>query len=183
MSAGSPVTRDKAYDIEVFGDSATPIFDLSTAAGAVADLVFTDLFHPVRLNRVVDQGARDPAQPGLSRLLSRTFEVVFPERSEGGVRGLIRRREQSRLVARLAVTLQDPRLSPEAGAEVRASLTALAHRLERTKPADPADRAQAETLAALLSDPARLKALAERETARPSTPPPGMPIGSGSDSL
>gem|GEM_PF-5914780 len=66
---------------------------------------------------------------------------------------------------------------------MHASLTALAHRLERAKPTDPADRAQAETLAALLSDPARLKALAERETARPSTPPPGMPIGSGSDPL
>ena len=183
LSTGSPVTRDKAYDIEVFGDSATPVFDLATASGAVADLIFSDLFHPVRLNRVVDQGARDPAQLGLSRLLNRTFDAVFPERSDGGVRGLIRRREQSRLVARLAVSLQDPRLSPEAAAEVRAALTALGHRLERAKPADAADRAQAETLAAILSDPAKLKALTERETARPSTPPPGMPIGSGSDPL
>jgi len=183
LSAGDPVTRDKAYDIEVFGDAATPVFDISTAAGAVADLVFSDLFHPVRLNRVVDQAARDPAQLGLSRLLSRTFDVVFPERSEGGVRGLIRRREQSRLVARLAVILQDPRMSAEAGAEIRSALFALGHRLERAKPADAADRAQGETLAAILTDPARLKALAERETARPSTPPPGMPIGSGADLL
>ncbi|HWA60609.1 MAG TPA: zinc-dependent metalloprotease [Caulobacteraceae bacterium] len=183
LSAGEPSERDKAYDIEVFGKSQTPLFDLSTAVEAAADITFQDLLDPARLSRVQDMGSRDPAQLGLAELLGRTIDAAFPARSSGGHEGLIRRRVQSRLVVQLARDLQNQSLSPAAAAQVRAALQDLGKRLRADHPAAPADQAQARALADLLTDPSpdRLKALAEADKARHVAPPPGMPIGQADD--
>ncbi|WP_249138071.1 zinc-dependent metalloprotease [Phenylobacterium montanum] len=173
LSAGEPIDRDKAFDVEVFGSSQTPVFDLATAAEAAADITWGDLLNPSRLNRVADQGGRDPGQLGLAELLGQSITAAFPGAPDSGSRAVIRRRVQARLVARLAIDLQDKTLSPTAAAEIRAALTDLGHRLEGGKSAD------ARWFAAMLLDPApaRLKALAEADMARKVEPPPGMPIG------
>jgi hypothetical protein len=178
LSAGGYSDRDKAYDIEVFGKSQTPVFDLSTAVEAAADITFADLLNVQRLNRVEDMGARDPAQLGLPELLARTTAAVFPAQADAGRAALIRRRVQARLLTQLARALQDGGLSPAAAADIHASLDALASRLK-------GGDAQARAFAALLFDPSpdRLKALAEADKARHVAPPPGMPIGGEDDWL
>lgn len=183
LSAGEPMTRDKAFDIEVFGASRTPVFDLSTAAAAAADITLGDLLNPARLNRVADQGARDKGQLGLGELLNQTFAAAFPTASDGGARGLTRRAVQARLVAKLAADLRDPSLSPGAAAQIRAGLADLGKRLDGAKGLDGADLAQAHALAAVLLDGSgqKLKALAETDQAHHPEPPPGMPIGGGED--
>lgn len=77
---------------EVFGKSETPVFDLSTAAQAAADITFGDLLNVARLNRVADMGARDPGQLSLAELLTKTTAAVFPAREGDGRTALIRRR-------------------------------------------------------------------------------------------
>jgi hypothetical protein len=184
LSAGEPSDRDKAFDIEVFGDSQTPVFDLSTAVEAAADITLGDLLNPARLNRVEDQGARDPTQLGLPALLDHSLAAVFPAKAAaGGSAGLVRRRVQARLITLLAEDLQDPALSPGAAAQIRIALTELGHHLEGAHFPDRADAAQAKAFAALLLDPApaRLKALADRDRARGVSPPPGMPIGGAAE--
>lgn len=176
LSAGGYSDRDKAYDIEVFGKSQTPVFDLSTAVEAAADITFSDLFNVQRLNRVEDMGARDPAQLALPELMTRAIAAAFPAQAETGHTALIRKRVQARLVVQLAKALQDNALSPAAAADIRASLDGLAGRLKNGD-------AQARAFAAILSDPDRLKALADADKARHVSPPPGMPIGGEDDWL
>ncbi len=176
LSAGGFSDRDKAYDIEVFGKSQTPVFDLSTAAEAAADITFGDLLDVQRLNRVADMGARDPTQLGLAELLKRTTDAVFSSKDGEGRAALVRRRVQARLIVQLAKDLQDGALSPAATADIRASLDDLGRRL---KSAPGPGGAQARAFATLLTDPSpdRLKALADNDRARHVAPPPGMPIG------
>ncbi len=151
--------------------------DPATAAAAAADITWGDLLNPARLNRVADQGGREAGQLTLAELLSQSTATAFPASVDAGSHAVIRRRVQARLIARLAIDLQDKSLSPAAAAEIRAALTDLGHRLDGGKSAD------ARYFAALLLDPAptRLKALAEADTARKVEPPPGMPIGGGED--
>ncbi|MGA0602303.1 zinc-dependent metalloprotease [Caulobacter sp. KR2-114] len=174
LSAGGYSDRDKAWDIEVFGKSETPVFDLSTAVEAAADITFGDLFDVQRLNRVEDLGARDTSQLALGELIRKTTDAAFPARKATGREALIRHRVQARLIVWLARDLQDGALSPAAAADIRAGLDELGRRLKGA--AGPAG-AQARDFAAILADPARLKALAEADKARHVSPPPGMPIG------
>ncbi len=180
LSAGGFSDRDKAYDIEVFGKSETPVFDLSTAAEAAADITFGDLLNVQRLNRVADMGARDPTQLGLAELLKRTTDTVFPTKDGEGRAALIGRRVQARLIVQLARNLQDGALSPAAAADIHASLDDLGRRL---KSAPGPGGAQARQFAAILTDPSpdRLKALVDNDRARHVAPPPGMPIGAGAE--
>jgi hypothetical protein len=170
LSAGGFSDRDKGYDIEVFGKSETPVFDLSTAVEAAADITFGDLFDVQRLNRVEDLGSRDAGQLGLPELMKRTTDAVFPAKEGTRREGLIRRRVQARLLVQLGKALSDGGLSPAANADIRSTLADLGRRLKTQGDRTP-------TFSDLLSDPERLKALAEADKTRHVAPPPGMPIG------
>jgi hypothetical protein len=169
---------DKAYDVEVFGDPADPVFDLPGAADVAADLTLSALLHPARLNRVVDQGARDPGQLNLRELLSTTVAAVFNVPPAGHAAEL-QRRIRMRLVVDLARAMEDKRLSPTAAAEIRATLTVLGQKLQAAQTADPADLAQDRYIAAILLDQTRdaLAKLVEAQKAKAISAPPGMPIG------
>ncbi len=169
---------DKAYDVEVFGDPADPVFDLPGAADVAADLTLSALLHPARLNRVVDQGARDPSQLSLRELLNATVAAVFNVPPAGHAAEL-QRRIRMRLVIDLARTMEDKRLSPTAAADIKATLTALGQKLQAAQTADPADLAQDRYIAAILLDQTRdaLAKLVEAQKAKTVTAPPGMPIG------
>jgi hypothetical protein len=171
---------DKAYDVEVFGDPADPVFDLPGAADVAADLTLSALLHPARLNRVVDQGARDPGQLTLNELLSTTVAAVFTDPpAPGGHAAELRRRIRMRLVIDLARVLEDKRLSPTAAAEIKATLTRLGQNLQAARSADPADLAQDRYIAAILLDQTRdaLAKLVETSKVKAIQAPPGMPIG------
>ncbi len=169
---------DKAYDVEVFGDPADPVFDVPGAADVAADLTLSALLHPARLNRVADQGARDPGQLSLSELLNTTVATVFAVPPAGHAAEL-QRRIRMRLVIDLARAMEDKRLSPTAASEIRATLTALGRKLEAIKTGDPANLAQDSYLAAILLDQTRdaLPKLVEAQKAKAVAAPPGMPIG------
>jgi hypothetical protein len=169
---------DKAYDVEVFGDPADPVFDLPGAADVAADLTLGALLHPARLNRVADQGARDPGELSLSELLNTTVAAVFTAPPTGHAAELARR-IRMRLVIDLARAMEDKRLSPTAAAEIRATLTALGHRLLAVKTGDASNLAQDRYIAAILLDQTRdaLTKLVEAQKTRTMAAPPGMPIG------
>jgi hypothetical protein len=169
---------DKAYDVEVFGDPADPVFDLPGAADVAADLTLSALLHPARLNRVADQGARDPGQLSLSELLNATVASVFAGPPVGRAAELSRR-IRMRLVIDLARAMENKHLSPTPAAEIRATLTTLGAKLQAIKTGDPANLAQDSYLAAILLDQTRdaLPKLVEAQKAKAVAAPPGMPIG------
>lgn len=156
------------------------MFDLPGAADVAADLTLSALLHPAQLNRVVDQGARDPGQLTLSELLNTTVAAVFDARpTPGGHAAELRRRIRMRLVVDLARAMEDKRLSPTAAAEIRATLTALGQKLQAAQPASSADLDQDRYIAAILLDRTRdaLAKLVEAQKAKAAAAPPGMPIG------
>ena len=181
VQSGDP---DPQYTTELFASGEGPVFDLPTAADTAADITFTDLFAPARLNRVVDLASRDGGQLGLAEVLDRTTAQVFaPAAGETPRRAELRRRIEARLIFDLAADLDDKTLSPTAAAQIRASLVALGHRLAGAGGGSAADAAQARYFADLLLDrnEDHLRALAATSARRPVATPPGMPIGGGED--
>lgn len=174
LNAGDSQGFDKQTDVELFAGG--PVFDLNSAADVVAGQVFGDLFAPARLNRMVENKRRDPAQPGVDELLARAFAAVMPVAS--GRQGELARRVRYRLVTTLAQIQRDKSLSPTAAAQIRTALVDYGRTLSKSTAGDAADRAQARDLAAILTDPdpARLTALADAVANAPRTPP-GPPIG------
>jgi hypothetical protein len=156
------------------------VFDLPGAADVAADVTLGPLLHPARLNRVVDQGARDPGQLTLNELLATTVAAVFDAPpTPGGHAAELRRRIRMRLVIDLARAIEDKRLSPTAAAEIKATLTALGQKLQAAQPASPTDLDQDRYIAAILLDQTRdaLGKLVEAAKAKTIAAPPGMPIG------
>ena len=180
LSAGQHTERDKQYDVEVFGDARANAFRLESAVSAAADLVFGNLLHPARLNRVLDQGERDPRRLGLPELLATTTVAVFSaDRRIGAHDAAVRHVVQTRLIARLATVMNDSTLSPTAIAAVRAALREVGTHLAARRQGDPAELATNRYYSDLLLAPTdeRLKAFLEHDHQGSPPPPPGMPIG------
>ena len=179
LSAGFDGAPDKAADVEQFGRPHTPVFDLGDAADAAADITLADLLEPSRLERVAEQGSRDPSQLGLAELLNRTVDTTFPTARVSGRRAMLRRRVQLRLVVQLATLVQDKRTPPTVTAQVRSELDGLGRRLATRTGGDRADVAQAHYLSTLLLNRSQdeLAALAQKDKVRDVATPPGMPIG------
>ncbi len=182
LSAGRDGTLDHGYEIELFSDPRTPVFDIVAAARAAADITLGDLLEPSRLERVADQGARDPAALGLAELLTRTLDAVFADAPVSPRQGQIRRAVRARLVVWLAKAARDKAASPTVAADARAALDWLGRRLAQEKTGDLDDLAQARGLSEILLNHAQdeLGALIESEIRSDPRPPPGMPIGGGS---
>ena len=173
LTVSQSTTLPKQTSIELF--QAGPVFDPTVAADVVAGQVFSDLFAPARLNRLVEARRRDPSQPGVEELLSKSFAAVSVPTS--GRQAEIARRVRYRLVTTLANVQRDKALSPTAAALIRAALVDYGRGLRKVK-GDPADVAQARDLAAILldADPSRLAGLADSLKTAPRLPP-GPPIG------
>lgn len=183
LSQGLDGAPDRQYETELFGDPASPVFDIDAAAAAAADITLGDLLEPSRLRRVENQGAGDPSQLGLAELLNRTIDAAFTSAQAPGRQAALRRVVRARLTAHLAGVLQDKGASAAVTAEVRAALDRLGHQLASRGGGDPADLAQAHDLAAIILNRGRddLAALTEADKPREPPPPPGMPIGDGED--
>jgi len=190
LSAGQSSTPDKQVDIEVFGSPNSkpidleradarvrvPPFDLLTAASAAADVTLSDLLDVARLNRVMQQGALDPQELGLSELLSETLKAVFAPAQKGTHIAALRRCIQGRLLARLGAALGDDALSAAAAADVHAALTELGDRLQKQKTGDPEEVATARYYADIIGHD-KLKEFAKTLIADHPAPPIGPPIG------
>jgi hypothetical protein len=180
LSQGLDGAPDRQYDTELFNPADTPVFDIDKAAGAAADVTLGDLLEPSRLQRVSDQGAREPGQLKLGELLDQTVEAVFPARPETGRRAALRRVVQARLVIHLARAGRDAHASSAVAAEISAALDRLAARLTALKSGDQADLAQARYLAEAIQNRSydKLASLVGTDDRRGLAVPPGMPIGS-----
>ena len=183
LSQGFDGAPDRQYETELFGDPASPVFDIDAAAAAAADITLGDLLEPSRLRRVENQGAGDPGPLGLAELFEpnrrrRLRLRAGPGPSSRPAQGVVR----ARLVAHLAGVLQDKATSAAVSAEVRAALDRLGHQLA-SRGGEAADQAQAHDLAALILNRSHddLASLAETDKGREPAPPPGMPIGDGED--
>jgi hypothetical protein len=178
LSDGRDGAADRQYDTELFGDPDSPVFDVSAAAAAAADITLADLLEPTRLRRVSDQAGRDPAQLGLSELLQRTIDTAFADRPAAGRVGQLRRTVQSRLVVRLAHVLGDKASTPAVIAEVSTALDRLQARLAAAKGGEEADLAQARFLSAVIKNHAYDRLGVKEKGDTSAVPiPPGMPIG------
>ena len=175
LSAGQSQGNDKAYDIETFGQG--PVFDLPAASEVAADLVWSALFAPARLNRLIEAKRRDPAQLGLDGALDKALAAVAFDGKASGRQAELARRVRQRLVVSLAQTLNDKTLSPTAAAVIHARLADWGKGLAKAG-GDSADKAQARLLAGIVADEtgARLAALVEGGKAKVEIPP-GPPIG------
>jgi Met-zincin len=183
LSTGRDGTDDVAYRVELFGgETRTPVFDVTAAAQAAADITLGDLLEPSRLERVSDQGARDPSALSLAELLNRTLDVVFAERPVSPRQGQLRRVVRARLVVKLAVLAEDKAGPPTVTAQARAALDLLSRRLAAVKTGDVADLSQARWFQQIIDNRAQdqLAALVEADSKK-NGPPPGMPIGGGED--
>src|SRR5580704_15337701 len=102
LSTGRDGASDPQYSTELFSKPLTPVFDISAAAEAATDITLDDLLEPSRLQRVADQGARDPAALGLTELMTRTIDYVFGDTPRSGREGQLRRVVRARLVVKFA---------------------------------------------------------------------------------
>lgn len=176
LTSGQSQGGDHAYEIETFQQG--PVFDLPAAAEVAADMVWSDLFAPARLNRLTEAKRRDPAQPGVEGLLDKALAFAAFDGKAVGRQAELARRVRQRMVVSLADALADKSLSPTAAAVIRARLADWGKGLKLAATGDAADRAQARALAGVVSDEsgARLAALVEDGKAKVVTPP-GPPIG------
>jgi hypothetical protein len=181
LSAGRDGAEDKAYDIEVFGNAQSPVFDLDSAAKAAADVTLGDLLEPSRLQRVADQGAREPGQLSLGELLDSSVDAAFDARPLGGRQEALRRVVQTRLVTRLADVLADTSSSAAVKSGVRLTLDRLAARLAHRTGGDSAEQAQAAWLSGMILNPGRDELAALAAADKGFEAPPGMPIGDGGE--
>jgi hypothetical protein len=171
LNSGRSDTRDPQFETEVFGDDATPVFDLPGAADVAADITFSAILEPSRLNRVADQGARLAGGLTTGALLGETIDAVFTDRPDDPVHAAeIRRRVRARLVLDLQHAADDKRTSPTVRAEITGALGGLQDRLKAAK-ANGADKAFDRSLAGDIEHP---RSSATTESLKV---PPGMPIG------
>jgi hypothetical protein len=156
-------------DRELFRKTAYPAFDVVAAADTAADLTLGVLFHPQRLNRLVELHRRDPANPGLDEIMATTRTTVM-DFARDGRQGPIANAVRARLayaLAGLAAGDQSPAVREAASAtldRMRATLSASAQR-EDLWLADEIARLQAAPRPGLTAIPA------------PKALPPGSPIG------
>lgn len=175
LTSGQSQGTDHAYEIETFGQG--PVFDLLATAEVAADLTWSALFAPARLNRLVEAKRRDPAQLGVEGLLDKALAFAAFDGKATGRQAELARRARQRMVVNLAQALDDKGLSPTAAAVIRARLADWAKGLKAVG-GDAADRAQARALAGIVADESgrRLAALVADGRGKVVVPP-GPPIG------
>lgn len=174
LSSAQAGDIDRQSDIEIFATAGGPVFDSLVAADVGAGLVLDALTASERLNRMVDQHRRDPAQPGVGELTQRMLTAAFTPAS--GRYAEIARRVQTRTVLDLAAAARLRATSPGAASEIAQALADLAVKLKAAPGTDPSERAHRLRLAALLQDKDELKRVLADPKLKPATPP-GMPIG------
>ena len=171
--------RPFGYDTheELFPSAAGPLFDPLGVAGICADATLSQLLHPARCVRLIDQERRDPAQLSLAETFRSIRAVVFAGDSAPRatrLREVVQRVYLERIVA-LASRGDSPHLRALAEAELREILAAL----ESAGRGDVVARAHR---AAMRADIERYLEKREFEATprwQAGAMPPGSPIGCG----
>jgi hypothetical protein len=169
LSAASMGSYDRQYDIEVFTNAGGPVFDPLVAADVAASLTLDALLSPARLNRVMQQHARDAALPGLDELLGKLAAATID-----GARDDVGQRIAWRTALTLARARRDAAGIPGVAGALDDRLTAISDGL--AKKSDAWSRGLAKTI----RDKPAIEALADLPRTKLKVPP-GMPIGDAAE--
>lgn len=97
---------DPQYNRERFDIGAMPMFDQATATTIAADLVLDVLFHPARLLRLAEQGARSPDHPALDDVLAQMSARLLAVKTDRTANAAVAEIIQDRYVTHLIEAYQ-----------------------------------------------------------------------------
>jgi hypothetical protein len=160
---------------ELFANRTDPAFDALAPAEALAVLTFRALLEPARAERLVQQHALDPTQPGLEELLTTLLAATWRAPTADDCSGEIARTIDAVALVELLTLALHPATSPAVRARIDVALMALVTELARIPPTLSSGE---------LAHQAWARRLLERFFMEPSAlvlptltkPPPGAPI-------
>lgn len=156
---------------ESFKSEVGVAFDPLHAAASSADMTLGFLFHPQRVNRLVQIKALEPDNLGLEELLENITERVFESKTNSSYQKAIQQRVQQRLVMQLINAHASSRTNVTSKGLIRNQLLTIDKKLKKLKNATAAElRSQIEQY---FKDPTKFKVVT-----LPSLPD-GSPIGCG----
>jgi hypothetical protein len=165
--------RPAGYEFtrELFKKKTGLSFDELAPAEAAADMPLSFLFHPERINRLVQQ--EYAGGYGYSQMIDALVTATFKAKRRTGIEAAIQLQNEQLLLTYILATSVDEKLSFPAKASVVASVNGLKAWLENAKKS-----AEDATYKAHLD--VALERCKSPEKARPTLhaiPPPGAPIG------
>ena len=163
---------------ELFANHTAEMFDALAPAEAAAEIAFTMVLDPGRAARLVEQHARDAAQPGLDEVIERVLDATWRKAAGADYAGEVQRTVDTSALAHLIDLLAQPRSTAQTKALVAASLQNLAGWLEKAGANDAlplAQRAHYQQGARRITD--YFAAPRDYTPLRIPEPPPGQPIG------
>jgi len=166
LSSGINGRESRAFDIEVFDNAGSSVFDPLAAADAAAQLTLNPLLEPLRLTRVYDQHARDGGMMGVEELLDKLLAATV-----GQAHDAVSQRIAYRTLVTLARVADEPQTSPGVAAIIADRLDKAAAMLGKN------DDAWSKAMVRLVHSEAAMKAEIAKMRPRKSFVPGGMPIG------
>jgi hypothetical protein len=164
------------FNKELFTKRTGLAFDALSPAEALADFTLSFLFHPERLNRLVQNGVQNNSL-GLTEMISTLLNKTWNAPRQTGIKGLLQlQNEQIALTYLLSASIND-NTSYAAKAGLQKSLSDLKSFIEKTQKSTTNELYSGHLLLALerLKAPEKAKATVHKEL------PPGAPIGCGGD--
>jgi hypothetical protein len=156
--------------------SRTGGLDPLAAAAAGAAIVVEPLLDGARAARLVEQHARDAAQPAFGEVVDRLLDASFRAPRPAGLAGEVQRSVDEVVLRDLMLLAVDPATAPAARATARLKLDDVRAWAGRPAGADEAERAHRRAVAAEIDR--FVKAPEETmKTVRPTPVPPGQPLG------
>lgn len=160
------------FNKELFAKRTGLAFDALSPAESLTDYVFSFLFHPERLNRLVQYGQQSTAF-GLDDLLNTVVNKTFKAPRQTGLKGLLQlQNEQIALTYLLSASIND-NTSFATKAALRGSLSNLKSFIEKAQKSTTNQLYAGHLILALerMKTPEKAKATLHKEM------PPGAPIG------
>lgn len=164
--------RPAGYDVsrELFRKRTGLGFDALAPAETVSDFVFSFLFHPERLNRLV-QYEQQYNGLGATEMLNMIMAKTWKASKESGMKKLIQLQTEQVLLTYLLVASVDENLSYPTRAVVLKTVNDLKSFLQKTQPVDEALRGHYALALERMKSPEKAKPTVHKEM------PPGAPIG------
>jgi len=181
LSALTPLADnfgDPQFDRESFDQPGRPMFSHAVAAAAASDVTLNALLHPMRLQRLVEQGVRVEEHIGLTGVLDQIVDhIIQAPRGETARHQMLRSVIAERLTERLIALQENPALGLVVKSGVRSALVGVRAGASKWR---GGLKGVGETLAARITT-----AFARANTPAVKAPkghdiPPGSPIGGAS---
>ncbi len=170
-----PLTPGFGDQRELIRGNTDVTFDPMAAAAGAASLSFGLVFHPARINRVVEHAFRDAGQPGYDEIYGRVIDFCFAQTPMGGLPEAIARQNQALLVYHILNALQDQEVNQVAKSYLFGSLHDLKGQLTSLSKINPGWEDHYRWIQKIVGD-------YEQNPAQYDIPdipdvPPGSPIG------